>query len=115
MTNTTETKLKKKEFVGKDGRVWNEEELKNLLKLNEKAAVKAMMLIYDYQTNDEKNVEDTKYHNNVGFTGSDGKKLTGMSNFYKNRGFLTEKQIKVILKRMPKYAGQVIRIMKGEQ
>ena len=63
--------------------------------------------VFENQTSDEQASEHTKYHNGVGFTGADAKILSSLAKFYKERRFLTEKQMYIVAKRIPKYARQI--------
>lgn len=71
--------------------------------------VKALLRIYENQTHDEKQTENTVYHNNIGFIPQDAKFLSSMADFRIKNGFLSEKQIKLIQPMMAKYAGQLVR------
>ncbi len=77
---------------------------------------RAIVAIWKYQTEEEKRTEETKVHNNVGFTGADAKILSSFAGTIQaNRYSLTEKQLKVAFKLMPKYAGQLVRIVRNKQ
>ena len=69
---------------------------------------RALMLIYDRQTEQEvlkgKTIED----NSVGFTALDADILTEMARFYQSRGFLSYKQLNLVKRLIPKYAGQIL-------
>jgi len=104
------TKLKKTEVMVK-GQIWTRSALIELMSRNEEALIRAMLRIYDKQTEDEKDYEDTKEWNSVGFSGVHGNIMTKFSKFYQERKYLTLKQKEVIKKIMPKYAGQLLRLM----
>jgi hypothetical protein len=72
-------------------------------------AQRALETIYKNQTEDEKRAEDVKHNNLIGFTTADGRILSGMASFLKRNGYLTERQMNVVFKRIPKYAGQLFR------
>lgn len=78
---------------------------------------RAIVAVWKYQTEEEKRIGETKVHNNVGFTGADAKILSSFAIriFNSNRYSLTEKQLKVAFKLMPKYAGQLVRIVRNKQ
>jgi len=85
--------------------------IKNYLKqrLAEPAqAVKALMLIYSFQTEHEQAVEGTEVHNNIGFTGFDAEWLSKLAKQYQEREWLSQKQLKCLTKIMPKYWHQVL-------
>lgn len=88
--------------------------IKGKLLSDDKWLTRAVIAIYNKQTNDEKMVVDTKHHNNIGFNGVDGRIGTSMGEFASKSGFLTPKQIKYIRPRMLKYSGQLLKIANGE-
>lgn len=69
---------------------------------------RALMLIYDRQTEQEvlkgKTIED----NSIGFTAMDAKILTGIAIFYQRNGYISKGQFGVIRHLIPKYAGQIL-------
>jgi len=80
--------------------------------------IKCLLTIYDNQTQDEKQTEDTKHNNGVGFTGADGFILTSFAKQvitfnstpehlrpYKQP--LSYKQFNMVKEKMPKYAKQL--------
>lgn len=83
--------------------------LKNMLSTNQKWATSALIRIYDNQTLDEQSRGDTYHHNGIGFAGCDAQMLTSFAKFYKSRGFLTEKQMTYVFRKMSKYANQLTR------
>ena len=91
-------------------RVWTEDEIKNLLKSNDKFLVRALVKLYGFQTDEEKTSESTIEHNGMGFNAIDSTFLTSVSKFYLSRGYITEKQKMAVRKRIVKYAGQLTRI-----
>jgi len=95
-------------------KVWTEEEIRLNISIMETWAIRALLAIYARQTATEKAIGDTTEHNSVGFTGWDAEILTSMAKQYNERGWLTVKQISVVMKRMPKYAGQLLKIIEGK-
>ena len=71
-------------------------------------ALRALVVIYSFQTESEKVAEQTSVHNTVGFTGCDAEFLTSLAKQYERRGFLSEKQMKILYRVMPKYWRQII-------
>lgn len=57
------------------------------------AVGRALLVINKNQTYEEQRDQQTKLHNDTGFTQGDAKRGTSMANFYRNRGFLTPKQV----------------------
>lgn len=89
---------------------WCKQDILDYLASNEKANIKALMLIYSNQTSDEQKIGCNKVYNKIGFTGVDAVILSSMAKFYKETGFLTPKQLEVVKKKMPKYAKQLTEI-----
>lgn len=83
--------------------------LKKMLTTNHKWATAALIRIYDNQTLDEQNCGETYHLNGIGFSGSDARILTSFAEFYKNKGYLTERQITCVFKKIGKYANQLTR------
>lgn len=71
---------------------------------------KAVVAIYNGQTQDEKVAKTTSHDNGIGFNGVDAEILSSFAEQIKARGFLTPKQIEIARKKMRKYAGQLARI-----
>jgi len=81
-------------------------------------AIKCLMTIYDNQTQDEKEIEDTKYTNGIGFSGADAYILSSFAEQVQKfnrtpehlRIFkypLSYKQFKLMQKKIKKYAKQL--------
>ena len=64
-----------------------------LLETNDKAVARALVVLYERQTADEKASEHTKHHNNRGFRPCHARMGTSMAKFYLARGYLSPKQI----------------------
>ena len=98
-------------IVNVNGTHWTIDRVRELIIVNDKAAVRAMLRIYDYQTSHEQVVDATIDNNNVGFNHGDAPKMSGIAKFYKVRGYVTPKQMFRVRKMMPKYAGQLLNLM----
>lgn len=75
---------------------------------NPARAIKALLTLYDYQTQDEKEVGKTQHHNGVGFMQRDDKILTSLAKFYLDNGRLSPAQEALLMSKIGKYAGQLI-------
>lgn len=82
--------------------------LREQLSVRDNQAVKGLMTVFANQTESEQESGDTHYNNGVGFTPSDAPLLTSFAMQYKSRKFLSDKQMVVLKKKMPKYARQLI-------
>jgi hypothetical protein len=73
-------------------------------------ALKALTVIYNYQTAAEKACAHTGVDNNRGFTSTDAEFLTSLAQQYERRGSLSPKQMVYVFKRMPKYWRQILEV-----
>ena len=73
-------------------------------------ALHALLFIYDRQNEDEKDSEHTRYQNGVGFNSIDAEFGSSLARQYRERGFLSERQMSHVKKLMRKYAGQIVDI-----
>lgn len=64
-----------------------------LLETNDKAVARALVVLYERQTEDEKAGENTRHHNNRGFRPCHARMGTSMAKFYLRNGYLSPKQV----------------------
>ena len=69
------------------------EYLTELLRTNDKAVARALLVVNKNQTTDEQLSETTRYRNGMGFRPCHARMGTSMAQFYGRRGYLTDKQI----------------------
>lgn len=98
MTTVRITKKATKEFV------------KLQLHTSASWAKKALITIYDNQTDDEAQHGHTSDLNGIGFTGTDAEILTSFAKQLMRRGSLSPKQMVIVHKKMPKYWKQIISV-----
>lgn len=91
-------------------KVWTREEIDTMLKTSNKALLRGILAIYDYQTTDEKAIQETKDHNGVGFSGVDGNFMSSLAEQILGGRNLSEKQLAIARNKMLKYSGQLVRI-----
>lgn len=91
----------------------------DLLRTNDKAIARALVVLNERQTSDEQVSEETRHRNNRGFRPCHARMGTSMANFYLKRGFLSPKQLDYWRRIMPKgnmrieiYAGQLLEVAK---
>lgn len=84
------------------------EYVRNKLRTDSKWALRALMVIYSRQTASEQISGTTHEYNNVGFAGNDAEFLSSLAKQYNNRGWLSEKQLHILMCRIHRYARQVI-------
>jgi hypothetical protein len=102
-------------------KVYDAQEIRGKLATSDKWLIRGILAIYARQTADEQSSQTTKYHNGVGFNGTDA---TLLSSFAKQirawegtdpsqrryRLPLSPKQMQLARRKMGKYAGQLARI-----
>ncbi len=64
-----------------------------LLAKSDKAVARALVVLHERQTADEQRSEETRHHNNQGFTPAHARPGSGMASFYLRNGYLSPKQI----------------------
>jgi hypothetical protein len=93
-------------------KITTKEQLVNILKVqlstNPNQAVKGLLRVFANQTADEQQTGGVRANNGIGFVHTDSVILTSFAKQYKNKGFLSEKQMAILYKKMPKYAKQLI-------
>ena len=89
----------------------------DLLRRNDKAIIRALVVLNERQTADESSQEVTKYRNDKGFRPCHARMGSSMAKFYLDRGFLSAKQIGWWRKTTPSgkmrievYASQLLKI-----
>ena len=88
-------------------KVWKKEEIKVLLETRKDAVIRGLLVIYDRQTEDEKNSEITTHANGIGYSGAHAEIMTSFAKFYKQHKFLSPKQTNIARKIIVKYARQL--------
>ena len=83
--------------------------LKKQLSTREQRAMLALQRLYGFQTEDEKSSGETKHHNLRGFDSVDCRIMTSLAKQLQEKGSLSEEQIQILFKRIPKYAGQLVK------
>lgn len=89
--------------------------LKDLLQRNNKALIKALLLIYDRQTEEEKHISESIQDNSIGFNKYDTYILTYYAKSILEGGLLSPEDVYVIRAKMPKYWKQLMNISKQQQ
>lgn len=89
---------------------WRKETIQELLDTNDKAVLRAVLAIYDRQTDDEQLSEQTRELNNIGFSGVDGEIMSSFAKQIQKRGFLSAKQMLIARKKMKRYWRQLAEI-----
>lgn len=114
MYDRTKKTKKKSEQVIINGKAWDKESVKNLLKRDDRAVCRAILRIYSFQTDEEKYYETTKTENGMGFNRFDAEILSSYAEQLKKGRELTEKQMYVARPKIMKYTGQLLKYMKSK-
>ena len=91
-------------------KVWEEQEIKDLVQTNDRVLYGALKQLYACQTADEQAAGCTREYNGKGFNGADSTFLSSVSEFLIKRGFLTDKQKVIVRKKLVKYTKQLTRL-----
>lgn len=90
-----------------------------LLTQNDKAVMRALVVLNERQTNDERVEKHTKYRNLRGFRPCHAHKGTSMAEFFMRNGYLTQNQVnwwrqhdRTGKMRIEIYAGQLLEVAK---
>lgn len=89
--------------------------LKDLVKTNDRALLKAIVLIYESQTPEEKETETSIEDNNIGFTKWDAKELGDIAKKIQHGEELTAGELAKSRNKMQKYWKQLMYISKQQQ
>lgn len=81
---------------------------KDKLEHNQAWAIRGLMVVYANQTADEQANGTVHVHNGKGFVPTDAKILSSYAEQYKAKNSLSEKQVAVLYRKMPKYARQLL-------
>jgi len=97
------------------------DQIVELLNTNDKAVGRALIALFNRQTQGEQVSEATRNLNGEGFTPADAHMGSSMAKFYAARGYLTERQLSYWRKpnakgvpRICKYAGQLLIVAKAK-
>ena len=82
--------------------------LKSQLSTSNRQAVKGLLAIYNAQTIEEQSKLATLEKNCVGFSAPDAQFLSYLARWKLTTGYLTDRQLNVVRRRMPKYASQLV-------
>lgn len=102
--------------------IHTKESIANLLRTNDRAVARALVVLTERQTDDEQRDEGTKYLNGEGFRPCHARMGTSMAKFFQRRGYLTPKQtaywrqpMKGGKMRIEIYAGQLLEVVQAKQ
>lgn len=98
--------------------MWTKADIIELLKTNNHAVERAIVAIYNNQTQDEKDAKETRHHNNIGFRSNHAHKCSWFAkrilwtwrHHGRNRLALTPEQMPYARKAMLQYTRQLLQI-----
>lgn len=86
-------------------------QIQSLIDTDDRAVARAVVRIYQRQTEDEQRASETKHHNTIGFNASDAKFLTGVARYVIANGKIdTEYHMMKTRKLIRRYWRQLIEI-----
>lgn len=91
------------------------QEWKEKLGSDPRWALRGLTRIYQFQTDQEKRINETVVENGVGFSGVDANILSSFALQLEMGRRLSKKQMEIVFKKMPKYAGQLFEISREER
>lgn len=86
--------------------------IKEKLLSDNKWLMRGIVAIFEKQTWDEQQTEQTQEHNGVGFNGIDAELMSSFAKQIQRGRVLSAKQLALAHKKMPKYSGQLLNIAK---
>jgi len=104
-------------------KIWDKETVRENLLRSDKWVYRAVVALYNRQTDEEKVISDTKDRNFRGFNAFDAEILTSFADqiqqwescgYNKYQNPLSRKQMAIARKKVLKYSGQLARIANGE-
>lgn len=85
----------------------SKEEIYKAIDEADEMAIGALLKIYSFQTSDEQNIKTTIEINDQGFNSSDANILSDISEYFNNKGYLSEKQVAFVRRSIKKYWQQL--------
>jgi hypothetical protein len=89
---------------------WDKESILAKLNSDPEFTKRALLKLFELQTHDEQNSENTIEHNGVGFNGTDGYIMTAIAKHYIAKQYISPKQMAIVDKKIKKYAQQIANI-----
>lgn len=89
---------------------WNKENIQELLLTNDKAARRAIQVLYSFQTEDEKEVDLTIHPNKKGFNAWDAREMSKVAKRLDSTDGITQEELNAVRPKLLKYANQLARV-----
>lgn len=91
------------------------EDINVLLSTNDRAVARALVVLYERQTDDEKGSGVTKHSNGAGFNATDASFGTALAQWVLSGKRLSAGQLASARRMLGKYSGQLLAIAKAKQ
>jgi hypothetical protein len=89
-------------------KLYTEAEVRTKLATDPRWTLRALEVLYQWQTADEQIAGDTRHQNMVGFNSADARRLSFYASLLREGKRLNPRQIAVAQERLPKYAKQIL-------
>jgi len=93
---------------------WTKDDIKDLLKRDDRAVMRGLIVITSFQTAHERETHKTLELNDLGWNMIDADFMTSLAEQVKARQWLSAKQMNAARARLMKYAGQLVRVANGD-
>ena len=97
--------------INREATIWTPDKIEQIIELMPKQVEAALVLLYNNQTRDEQEQEITVDKNGIGFNGYDARFGSSLAKQILGGKHLTDKQLSCARKMLPKYYGQLCRII----
>jgi len=94
---------------------WTPQMVKEAIAKSDEAVKRALLRLYSFQTEDEKQNFSTHHTNGKGFNGTDAEILSSFADQLLKKGWLSQKQLELSRKKLLKYSRQIFNWMKEER
>lgn len=92
---------------------WTKQAIKEKLLADNQWLIRGLLAIHSRQTEDERQSGVTVHDNGIGFNGVDAELLSSFAEQYNKYKRLTDRQLEIVRKKLPKYSGQLEKIANG--
>lgn len=94
---------------------YTKEFIKEKLSTDRQWIERGLVVLHNFQTQDEQKEKHTKYHNGVGFNGTDGVFLSKCAEWVKRGNRLSDYHLGKCKKKLPKYWRQIQILIESKQ
>ena len=94
---------------------WNKDSIKDLLSSNDRAVERAILVIYNNQTLDEKNEVTVSHNNGIGFLPMHARRGTYYANWLNSGRHLNGRHLEIARTMTMKYTRQLLMAIKAKE